>query len=274
MPPAKWRDWYPHKIDKWRGSLAVQGMSDGAYRGYHNLLMSQWQSFDGKLPITDKELARLSGLFSRWNEFKEEIMENFIEEEEGDRLLNVVQYAEWQRAKQISEKKGRKIPESGESLDFYDQSEDAEWTHAGVNVSVPVFVEDKLPLENTSKENKPELWIRLWNENRGILPEVRKITKDTSKEILSRAKEYSDEEFTEAVQMCSLLPFLRGENDRKWKASLGWLLHGKTSRNDGSIIGQVLNGKYGERPARQPEYEIIEVSAERWWKKDLADVAL
>lgn len=77
MPPAKWRDWYPHKIDKWRGSLAVQGMSDGAYRGYHNLLMSQWQSLDGMLPAADKELARLSGLFSRWKDFREEILDNF-----------------------------------------------------------------------------------------------------------------------------------------------------------------------------------------------------
>ena len=42
------------------------------------MLMSQWQSSDGMLPITDKELARLSGLFSRWKDFRDEILENFV----------------------------------------------------------------------------------------------------------------------------------------------------------------------------------------------------
>jgi hypothetical protein len=96
MPPAKWRDWYPHKIDKWRGSLAVQGMSDGAYRGYHNLIMSQWQSFDGMLPKTDKELARLSGLFGRWKEFREEILENF--QNLNERIFNSDLKADWDHA--------------------------------------------------------------------------------------------------------------------------------------------------------------------------------
>jgi Protein of unknown function (DUF1376) len=114
MPPARWRDWYPHKIDKWRGSLTVQGMSDGAYRGYHNLIMSQWESSDGMLPCVSKELARLSCLFARWDAFKDEILANF--QRAGDRLFNPVQYSEWRRAREIYEKKARRHPDSGRSL--------------------------------------------------------------------------------------------------------------------------------------------------------------
>jgi hypothetical protein len=114
MPPARWREWYPHNIDKWRGSLTVQGMSDGAYRGYHNLIMSQWESSDGMLPSAPKELARLSCLFARWNDFKDEILANF--QRAGNRLFNPVQYSEWQRAHQVYEKKARRHPESGQSV--------------------------------------------------------------------------------------------------------------------------------------------------------------
>jgi uncharacterized protein YdaU (DUF1376 family) len=95
--------------------MTVQGMSDGAYRGYHNLLMSQWQSEDGTLPTDDGMLARMSGLFSRWKEFKSEILENFVTD--GFRYKNVRQSEEWDRARQVSEKKGRRYPESGQSVD-------------------------------------------------------------------------------------------------------------------------------------------------------------
>jgi hypothetical protein len=90
-------------------------MSDGAYRGYHNLLMSQWQSEDGTLPTGEKELARLSGLFARWAEFREEILEHFRRRD--GRLVNLVQHAEWEKARQVSERKGRHAPQSGQTVD-------------------------------------------------------------------------------------------------------------------------------------------------------------
>lgn len=113
-----------------------------------------------------------------------------------------------------------------------------------------LFAETQEQNGESPQPKKPEVWVDLWNKNRGILPEIRKITSDLTKEILARSKEYSDEEFTDAVQMCALFPFTKGENDRGWKATLAWLLRGKTSKNDGAVIGQVLNGKYGERPRK------------------------
>jgi hypothetical protein len=106
------------------------------------------------------------------------------------------------------------------------------------------------PKEEDRTTTTVQRWVNLWNENRGTLPEVRKLTTAIEREILLRSKEYSDEEFTDAVQMCAMFPFTRGENERKWKATFIWLLRGKTSKNDDGTIGQVLNGKYGERPKK------------------------
>ena len=258
MPPAKWRDWYPHKIDKWRGSLAVQGMSDGAYRGYHNLLMSQWQSFDGKLPTTDKELARLSGLFSRWNEFKEEIMENFIEEEEGDRLLNVVQYVEWQRAKQVSEKKGRKSPESGENLDFYNQSEDAEWIHAGVNVNVSVPVKE-IHNENKKETGGRKVLIAQCEEIYKAYP--RHTAKDAAFKSIEKAlKKKPFEELLEIVQVYAANT---GKQIADGKLEKQYIPHPSTWFNQGRYEDDDL------KPP--PQYEIVEVSPQKFWA-DVPDI--
>lgn len=115
MPIARWKTWYPHHINLWRGSLAVQGMSDGAYRGYHNLIMSQWESEDGTLPNDDGMLARYSGLFSRWKKFKPEIMLHFYDR--NGRIFNQVQYDHWIKAREVYEKKARLHPESAQSAD-------------------------------------------------------------------------------------------------------------------------------------------------------------
>jgi len=142
MPPARWKTWYPHSIDAWRGSMSVQSMSDGAYRGYHQLLMSQWESEDGKLPIDEKMLARLSGLGKRWPQFRDEIMEHFTVD--NNRCFNDRQMREWLKAMEVSERKGRKHPESGQSVDGVctesDMSVARVRTHARVIVPVDVSV--------------------------------------------------------------------------------------------------------------------------------------
>jgi hypothetical protein len=73
--------------------------------------MAQWESPEGSLPMDDRNLARLSGLFTRWSEFKDEILENFTRVR--NRYVNHVQRAEWSRARNISEFRGHKSPPSG-----------------------------------------------------------------------------------------------------------------------------------------------------------------
>ena len=258
MPPAKWRDWYPHKIDRWRGSLAVQGMSDGAYRGYHNLLMSQWQSRDGMLPTSDKELARLSGLFSRWKEFRDEILENFIPA--GDRIVNTVQYAEWQRARQISEKKGRRSPECEQSVELPSQNVDVEWTHArvSVNVSVPV-----VPVEEKDKTNGVVLF--------GEKEPVKKITAAMCEEIYqayprhrgkdvalkSIAKVLKKKSFDELLSIVKVYAAQTTKQIADGKLEENFIPHPSTWFNQ---------GRYDDDDLKPPpQYEIVEVTPQEFW---------
>jgi len=93
----KWQIWYPHKIDAWQGSATIQTFSDAAYRGYHNLIMAQFQSDDGMLPDDDRALAKESRLGPRWPEFAEEIRAHLKTDVPG-RVYSATQYELWRDA--------------------------------------------------------------------------------------------------------------------------------------------------------------------------------
>ena len=93
----KWQIWYPHKIDAWQGSATIQTFSDGAYRGYHNLIMAQFQAEDGMLPDDDRALAKESRLGPRWPEYAAEIRAH-LETDVPGRIYSATQYALWQEA--------------------------------------------------------------------------------------------------------------------------------------------------------------------------------
>jgi hypothetical protein len=236
-------------------------MSDGAYRGYHNLLMSQWQSSDGMLPKSDKELARLSGLFGRWPEFKSEILENF--EESDGRIINQVQYAEWMRAKQVSEKKGRRNPDSGESVEDDSQNVDSMWTHARVNVNVSVPVDKNIDslfgLENGSKRDECAK-----EDCDSIAAQCGKIydayPRHTAKEAALKAIERALKK-KPYLELFSLVQAYKSQTDKEissGRLEKKYIPHPATWFNQGRYEDDDL------KPA--PEYEIVEVSPEEWWK--------
>lgn len=90
----KWQIWYPHIIDAWQGSATIQTFSDAAYRGYHNLIMAQFQSEDGKLPDDDKQLAKASRLGDRWETVSHEIRETLTSDGNG-RVYSRTQFDLW-----------------------------------------------------------------------------------------------------------------------------------------------------------------------------------
>lgn len=59
---ARWQQWMPFHIDRWKGSAHVQAMSAAARSGYLYLLTAAWQTTDCSLPAEDDELAVLAGL--------------------------------------------------------------------------------------------------------------------------------------------------------------------------------------------------------------------
>lgn len=100
---ARWQQWMPFHIDRWKGSAHVQAMSPAARSGYLYLLTSAWQTTDCSLPADDEELAVLAGLTpDEWKEYGPVIRRRFSLDEEG-RLFNEVLRGEWIEAKQIFE---------------------------------------------------------------------------------------------------------------------------------------------------------------------------
>jgi hypothetical protein len=88
-----------------------------------------------------------------------------------------------------------------------------------------------------------------WNELRGSLAEATRLTAGRKKKLQTRLSEgLTLEAFRSAVATYAATPFLRGENDRKWKVDFDWLIE-----NDGNIA-KVTERKYGEPKSGMAEY--------------------
>jgi len=70
----------------------------------------------------------------------------------------------------------------------------------------------------------PQDFVDLWNEKTEDLPKVRELTPTRERHIRQRLKERSLEEWGAIIERINRTPFLLGENDRSWKATLNWLV--------------------------------------------------
>jgi hypothetical protein len=115
MPAATWRKWYPHDIEKWNSSPAIQLLSDAAYRAYHSLIMCQWESAEGYLPENERLLQTLARVRteSEWSLVRVEILPLFLHE--NGHVFSAKQRTEWLRAKAVSNRKGRTFPDSDQT---------------------------------------------------------------------------------------------------------------------------------------------------------------
>jgi uncharacterized protein YdaU (DUF1376 family) len=116
MPAATWRKWYPHDIEKWNSSPAIQMLSDAGYRAYHSLVMAQWESEDGFLVDDERLLQTLARVKkdTQWKVIRDEVLSLF--KHENGKVFAPKQREEWLRAKVVSERKGRRSPDSGKSV--------------------------------------------------------------------------------------------------------------------------------------------------------------
>jgi hypothetical protein len=84
--------------------------------------------------------------------------------------------------------------------------------------------------------------LTFWNENRGPLPEVLKLTKGRKDKVLARMK--TDPKFPETFKSAVLrareTPFCSGAGTRRWRASFDWFI-----ANDTNSVA-VLEGKYDD----------------------------
>lgn len=85
----------------------------------------------------------------------------------------------------------------------------------------------------------------LFNKNCPSLSKVVKLTEGRKKKLALRWKEMPDLlQWERLFKLVEQTPFLKGQNDRGWKASFDWLIE-----NDTNLI-RVLEGRYG---AKEPD---------------------
>lgn len=124
---AKWQQWMPFHIDKFRGSPAVQAMPPAARAGYLYLLCAQWQSDDSTIPSDEESLADLSGLGDElWAKHRERILRSFGRGPD-DALTNLKCKAEWDEAKRIFESRQQAASRTNESRSPRGHRKDSEW---------------------------------------------------------------------------------------------------------------------------------------------------
>lgn len=90
--------------------------------------------------------------------------------------------------------------------------------------------------------------MEIWNEHRGSLASVARMTSKRRDKAYTRLREVSDEAYwVTVVQKLAASSFATGKNDRGWKASFDWLLENDTNHVKAS------EGKYDDKGGKKPE---------------------
>ena len=83
----------------------------------------------------------------------------------------------------------------------------------------------------------PEKVVEMFNVICTSLPVVQFLTDNRRDAIEKACEKYTMEQFQRCFEIAQTTPFLKGENDRRWKASFDWLM-------DEDNIAKILEGNY------------------------------
>ena len=97
--------------------------------------------------------------------------------------------------------------------------------------------------KNTSTSSADAV-VRLYNDLCPSLPSVRTLSDKRKRDIKTRLKKYTLDDFRKVFEKAEKSSFLRGDNERGFRASLDWLI------KDGNMA-KVLDGNYDDRPNKQ-----------------------
>ena len=97
--------------------------------------------------------------------------------------------------------------------------------------------------KNTSTSSADAV-ARLYNDLCPSLPSVRTLSDKRKRDIKARLKKYTLDDFQKVFEKAEKSSFLRGDNERGFRASLDWLI------NEGNMA-KVLDGNYDDRPNKQ-----------------------
>ena len=97
--------------------------------------------------------------------------------------------------------------------------------------------------KNTSTSSADAV-VRLYNDLCPSLPSVRTLSDKRKRDIKTRLKKYTLDDFRKVFEKAEKSAFLRGENEKGFRATLDWLI------NEGNMA-KVLDGNYDDRPNKQ-----------------------
>ena len=82
------------------------------------------------------------------------------------------------------------------------------------------------------------------------MPQIQKLTDKRNKAIDNFLKEFTEEQFKQICHIANNSNFLKGENDRKWKADFDFIMRIDKATN-------VLEGKYNNGIPQSAEEEFL-----------------
>lgn len=253
--------WFPFFWKDWLAS--TRGMSADAKGVYIDFLAHAWST--GGLPLDEGALRRIAAVDRpQWKRIWPQLSSRWTEVD--GRLVNPRQ--EDVRRKQAAASKagrasvearlranGSAQPPAIRSNDFPNDSSNGSpnGTPNGARTESEQTPEP-IRVQSTEKEKKrestgvdPTPLFDAWNRlTTAPLPKAEKLTKGRARHIRSRLTEQPIEFWIAAIQRVERTPFCRGVNDRKWRASLDWLIANEDNvvkLNEGRYDnGDALNG--------------------------------
>jgi len=230
---------------------------------YLLLLMSMWRA-DGRLPNDDKKLARITGCTpSRWGRIKADVLAFF--DVEGDDLTHgrvmlelekanekAIQRAEaGRRGGRAKARKSLKADVANASdlskhyPDIRSQSISPSEAKASSGESsprsaTPTISTDRPAEPSTGATFGPSEALATWNDlaRRIGLPVAKALTEARRKAIRARLAEHGETGWRQALVAIERSAFLRGDNDRAFRADLDFLGQAKS-------FTRLLEGFYG-----------------------------
>lgn len=201
---------------------------------YLLLLMSMWRH-NGSVPDDDKDNARITRLgMKKWRAMKPRLME-FITVE-NDRLTQKRLQKEWSYVKSRSQKQSKNsrarwdaVPNKNKDIadaTAYPKKSNGISPHTHTHKDTTLSRVGVIANANDPPEKLPvKLAFNNWNiaaKTHG-LPVAKALTPDRKKKIRARLKEHGIKGWNAALETIEKSEFLRGENDRAWRANLDFL---------------------------------------------------
>jgi len=93
--------------------------------------------------------------------------------------------------------------------------------------------------------------VKIWEQHRGKLPSVKKLTASRKRKCVLRWKEGTAGEWEEAVRKLAASDFCNGKNENGWRASFDFLLRPDT-------LAKALEGVYDNKKSNMPQIKIME----------------